>query len=141
VLNITGEKLHVNQFIMTIEKISRKFNIPVLQFRAVPNTADMRYDICLAFGRDISANILKSSVLPALDACLSGMNIEYEQKRKSGRLNAPCLHVMDPEWEEDVKKKLFESGKRDIQYKWCFVLPEFFDLDRQYIKFSVSSEG
>jgi hypothetical protein len=139
VLNITGEKLHVNQFIKAIETISREFDIPVLQFRAAANTAHMRHDICLALGRDVAADILQSSVLPGLDACLGGMNVEYEQKRKSGRLNAPRLHVMDPAWEESVKKRQIESGKRDIQYKWRFVLPEFLDLDRQYIKFSVNN--
>ena len=141
VLNLTGEKLHVNQFIMAMEKISQKFSVPILQFRAVSNSADMRYDICLALGREVSAETLSSSVIPAIDSCLSGMNIEYEQKRKSGRLNPPCLHIMKPEWEESVKKKLVESGKRDIQYKWCFILPKFFDMDQQYIKFSVNHEG
>jgi len=138
-LNLTGEKLHVNQFIMTMDKISRELDIPILQFRAVANAVAMRYDICLALGREISSGALSSTVIPAIDSCLSGMNIEYEQKRKSRRLNAPCLHIMNPGWEEGVKRTLVESGKRDLQYKWRFVTPEFLDLDRQFIIFSVKS--
>lgn len=137
VLNITGEKLHVNQLIMAIQKVKSAFHISIRQFRVISNLRDVRYDIFMALGHDVSHELLKKTVLPSIDAYLSGMNIEYSQKRRSGRLNPPCLHVMDPAWEENVRKELMESGKRDVQYKWQLISPEFLEIDRKYVKCTI----
>jgi hypothetical protein len=134
VLNITGEKLHVNQLIMAMQKVESALRILINQFRVVSNLKQVRYDIFMALGRDVSPELLKNTVLPAIDAYLSEMNIEYSQKRRSGRLNPPCLHVMDPAWEENIRKNVIESGKRDIQYKWQLISPEFWEIDKKYVK-------
>ena len=137
VLNITGEKLHVNQLIMTMQKVESAFHILINQFRVVSNLNQVRYDIFMALERDVSPELLKNTVLPAIDAYLSEMNIEYSQKRRSGRLNPPCLHVMDSAWEENVRKNVIESGKRDIQYKWQLISPEFLEIDKKYVKHTI----
>lgn len=137
VLNIIGEKIHVNQLIMTFQKIKSEFNIPINQFRVVSNLNQVRYDIFLELGQDVPFELLKNSVLPAIDLYLSEVNIEYSQKRKSKRLNRPCLHIMEPTWEENVRKIAIESGKRDTQYKWALISPEFLEIDKKYIKYTV----
>lgn len=137
VLNITGEKLHVNQIIMTFQRIKSKFNISITQFRVVSNLDQTRYDIFLGLSGDVSMELLKNSVLPSIDSYLSEINIEYSQKRKSKRLNPPCLHIMDVMWEENVRKKVIESGKRDIQYKWPLISSDFLDIDKDYIKYTI----
>lgn len=137
VLNITGEKLHVNQLIMAMQKVKSEFHILINQFRVVSNLNQVRYDIFIALGRDVSPELLKNTVLPAIDAYLSEMNIEYSQKRRSGRLKPPCLHIMNPTWEENVRKKVIESGKRDIQYKWQLISPEFWEIDKKYVKHTI----
>ncbi len=138
VLNITGEKLHINQLIMALKRTGQEFDFPIVQFRVVSNLKEMRYDILVALGRDIAGDAVGASVVRAIDCHLGEVNIEYAQKRKSKRLNAPCLHIMEPIWEESVKKKLVESGKRDIQYKWCNLSCEFLDLDKPYIKHTIA---
>ena len=138
VLNITGEKVHVNQLIMTFKKIEKKFNIEIRQFRVISNLGSLRYDFFLEIGREVAKELLINSVLPAIDLILAEINIEYAQKRKSKRLNAPCLHVMVSSWEVSVKKQLIESGKRDIQYKWENISPEFLEVDREYVKYTIN---
>jgi hypothetical protein len=138
VLNITGEKVHVNQLIMTFQKIEKKFNIEIRQFRVISNLNYLRYDIFLELGQEIVKELLMNSVLPTIDLFLAEINIEYAQKRKSKRLNAPCLHIMDSSWEANVRKQLIESGKRDIQYKWQSIASEFLEVDRGYVKYTLS---
>ncbi len=136
-LNISGEKIHVNQLIMTFQKVKFKFNISITQFRVVSNLNQLRYEIFLELGQSVSLELLKNSVLPAIDLYLSEINIEYSQKRKSKRLNPPCLHIMDSAWENSVKEKAVESGKRDIQYKWPHISLEFSDIDKRHVKYSI----
>ncbi len=137
VLNITGEKVHVNQLIMTFRKIEKKLNIEIRQFRVVSNFDHVRYDIFIEIGREIAKELLANAVLPDIDSVLAEINIEYAQKRKSKRLNSPCLHIMDSSWEAKVRKQLIESGKRDIQYKWQNISSEFLEIDKEYIKSTI----
>lgn len=137
VLNITGEKVHVNQLMMTFQKVEHKFDIKIRQFRVVSNLDQVRYDIFLELNQDVPKELLVNSVLPAIDTYLAEINIEYSQKRKSKRLNSPCLHIMDFSWEANVRKKLIESGKRDIQYKWQSISSEFLEIDKGYVKYTI----
>ena len=138
VLNITGEKIHVNQLIMTFKEIKKKFNIEIKQFRVISSLSDFRYHFFLEIGQEVAKELLMNSVLPAIDLFLAQINIEYAQKRESKRLNAPCLHVMVSSWEASVKKQLIESGKRDIQYKWQNISSDFLEIDREYVKYTIS---
>jgi len=133
ILNITGEKIHVNQLLMAMERIKSEFNISIVQFRVAPNIYHVRYDILLGLGQKVPLQKLADSILPAFDSVLQDINIEYALKRKSGRLNPPCLYIMDPLWEDNVKKKSIESGKRDIQYKWNVISHELSETDRKHI--------
>ena len=137
VLNITGEKVHINQLIMTFQNIEKKFHIEIRQFRVISNLNQVRYDIFLGLGHEVHKELLVNSIIPAIDSYLAEINIEYAQKRKSKRLNSPCLHIMDSSWEANVRKKLIESGKRDIQYKWQSISSEFLEIDKEYVKFTI----
>jgi len=141
VLNITGEKVHINQLIMTFRKIENKFNIEIKQFRVISNPNHVRYEFFLELGQKVAKELLMNSVLPTIDSFLAEINIEYAQKRKSKRLNAPCLHIMDPSWEANVRKQLIESGKRDIQYKWQSISSEFLEIDKEYVKCTIDCKG
>lgn len=138
VLNITGEKVHVNQLMMTFQKIEKKFNMEIRQFRVVSNFNQLRYDIFLELGRELAKELFVNPILPVIDSYLAEINIEYAQKRKSKRLGPPCLHIMDSSWGENVKKRLIESGKRDIQYKWQSISSEFLEIDKEYVKCTIN---
>lgn len=140
-LNITGEKIHVNQILDALDAVSKAFALEILQFRVVADTGELRYDFFLALGGDTSIDVLRHGIIPALDARLSEFNVEYKQKRRSRRLRPPCLHVMSRDWEKNIKKQMVQSGKRDIQYKWIPVMPQVFEPDRPFIVKSVKAQS
>jgi hypothetical protein len=137
VLNITGEKLHLNQLLMAFKKVRSRFDISINQFRVASNHDIVRHEIFMEFGQDVPIDLLKNSVLPEIDSCLSEINIEYSMKRKSKRLNPPCLHVMQPSWEKNFKKDLIKSGVDNVQYKWKPISSDFIDIDKKYVECTI----
>jgi len=132
-LNITGEKLHLNHFIEALRRLTVAHNVSVTQFRVVPNYTELRYEILIHFGSEASSEFLRNTALPLVDKSLSESNIEYDGKRKSRRLNPPCFHLMDETWAENVSKSAIESGYRDVQYKWRAVATKISDVDAKHI--------
>lgn len=137
VLNITGEKVHVNQLMMTFQRIASEYNIAISQFRVVSNLISIRYDIFLGLDSQPPFDLLSKSVLPAIDSLLKRINIEYALKRETKRLNPPCLHIMDSSWVEDVKINAAESRGRDIQSKWNILSPEFLEIDQKHVMHTI----
>ena len=138
-LNITGEKLHVNHFIEAFRGLTVAHNLSVTQFRIVPNYTELRYEILIHLESEASREFLRETALPLIDKSLSGSNIEYDGKRKSRRLNPPCFHLMDETWAADVRKCAIESGYRDVQYKWRAVATEISDVDARHIQHTVKT--
>jgi len=136
-LNITGEKLHVNHFIEAFRRLKVAHNLSVTQFRVVPNYEDLRYEICMQLVSEVSHEFLRDTVLPLIDQSLSEANIEYDSKRKSRRLNPPCTHLMDDSWTDDVRKHFMESRHGDVQYKWRTIATEVSAVDAQHIQHTI----
>ncbi len=137
-LSITGEKLHVNHFIEAFHRLKTAHDLSVTQFRIVPNNMDLRHEILMHLGSEVSTEFLKDTILPLIDKFLSEVNIEYDAKRKSKRLNPPCIHIMDNAWTDDVHKQFMESGYRDVQYKWKAVATEMSTVDTRHIQHTIS---
>ncbi len=133
--SITGEKMHANHFIAALERISRKFNLKIEQFRAVPNFEELRYEILLEFPERVSSLFLRREILPEIDAELQHINIEYAQKRESKRLNAPILLVMKSGWANAGFRRYILDSKRDTQYK-----PPILGLQKQLLDEEFISE-
>jgi len=136
-LNITGEKLHVNHFLRALRDVKDELSLLVSQFRAVPNHEEVRYEILMQIDSEVPREFLRDAILPCIDRSLSEANIEYAGKRESGRLNPPCIHVMDSSWENDVRGRMQEAAHRDIQYKWRLVAAELSELDAKHIWYTV----
>ena len=113
--NITGEKLSVNQIMAAFENASRVMGISIAHFKAEADIENARY--VFKVESPALAKDQRKTLLQQLDRHLSELNIEYEAKRKSFRLNDPVLHVMKPGWYERQKKALAATGKRLFQSK------------------------
>lgn len=131
--NITGEKMHVNHFTQAMAEVSRSFNLAVEQFRVVPDFEASRYEIYLELDGDVPREMLRDEIIPAIDRQLAEANVEYDQKRKSGRLEAPCLHLMSKGWSEKSLRRHVAAGKRDTQYKWRILCAERKPEDAEFI--------
>ena len=141
VLNVAGEKLHTNHFVKAFQRLKASHRLAVLQFRAVPNYKKLRCEFFVQAEPEPSRDFLFRTVLPFLDRSLAEANLEYAGKRRSRRLNPPCLHIMDASWEEDVRRSfLLAAGHRDIQYKWRTVAANVSELDKRHVRFTVDME-
>ena len=117
VTNITGEKLHVNQVVRALEQAQSVTRIAIRHFRAFADLETSRYIFLLEFDGPNPAAHTLSRLLRELDTCLRDCNIEYAQKRESGRLGAPILWVMKAGWFERKANVLLQRGARDAQFK------------------------
>ncbi|MBD1867104.1 GH3 auxin-responsive promoter family protein [Cyanobacteria bacterium FACHB-471] len=122
--NLTGEKLHVNHILMTMKQMEQEFDLAVKQYCLVPNLDEMRYHLYLELLEERSDRWIQHTLMPAIERSLAQVNVEYAQKRDSGRLHALCLHLMHPGWAEALQRQAIANGQRDVQYKWKILSPE-----------------
>ena len=52
-----------------------------------------------------------------VDEKLKKINVEYEAKRDSFRVNSPITHILQEDSFESYKKRCIETGARDGQFK------------------------
>ncbi|MHC4957009.1 MAG: GH3 auxin-responsive promoter family protein [Planctomycetota bacterium] len=125
--NLTGEKVSVNQVITAHQRAGRDAGVIAAHFRVEADLEHSRYVFMSEFsGPTTSEEEVK--FLWAVDARLKEINIEYEAKRKSMRLNDPILHVMKEGWYERGRRRQVEEGMRAFQAKT--VLLAVVDPDR-----------
>ncbi len=116
--NLTGEKMHVNHILLAMSQVQQQFALPVGVYRMVPNLEEMRYDLYLELTEGRSPTWLQDTILPAIDAALAQVNLEYAQKRLSRRLNPLCLYIMRSGWAEAECRQAIAQSQRDAQHKW-----------------------
>jgi len=104
VTSITGEKVHVNQWIEAMAAAQRIADVEVRHFRACADAKKSLYVFSVELPGAGPGTDRLMLLLRELDGGLAKLNIEYAQKRASGRLAAPVLWVMQPGW--------FERGSR-----------------------------
>ena len=126
VTNITGEKLHVNHVIQAMEQAQRATGAVVRHFRAFADMENSRYAFMVECDGAKDDDATLSHLLAELDACLFEINVEYADKRKSARLQAPVLCVMKHGWYERKAAVALRAGARDVQFKaqLLSVIPE-----------------
>jgi hypothetical protein len=138
--NVTGEKMHANHILVAMEEVRRQFNLPVEQFRAVPDFEKSRYCIYIELSANISGDVLRDKAIPLIDQVLAKVNVEYMEKRKSKRLKLPYLAIMQHGWAEAECRKFVQSGKRDVQFKWRVLCAEAMAEDNTAIIKTIESE-
>ncbi len=115
--NITGEKLHSAQVAKALDGAAAGTGMAVVALQLIPDPVASRYDLLVELEHPESTGLDLFSA--AFDRHLAKQNIEYEQKRKSKRLQPCRTWRMRCGWSArrqraDVEKR----GKRDTQYKW-----------------------
>ena len=93
-LSLEGEKLHVSQLIDAMRNAQTTSGVAVEYFRFLGHPTENRYSLQLELRNEATPDDALISLGRAVDDALSRLNIEYEQKRGSGRLHPPLLHIM-----------------------------------------------
>jgi hypothetical protein len=130
-VNITGEKLHINQVLDATRAAAEVMDFEWQQFQIIPNVEQARYDFLLEPRTKDSSNQQMSEFLAEFDRQLMLVNMEYEQKRRSHRLSMPRLYRMKLGWSDQKRfREVSLGGKRDAQYKWAMIQQEWDDFSR-----------
>ena len=117
VTSITGEKLHVNQLIGAMARAQSTAGVAVQHFRACADVEKSLYVLSVELDGVMPSRQTLVQLLQELDAGLRELNVEYAQKRDSGRLGAPVLCVMKSGWFERKTQTILQPGGRDTQFK------------------------
>ena len=129
-LNITGEKLHLNHVVHAVRAAEHATGLGVWQFRLIPDVEAARYDLLVELPRPAESGRALARFAAAFDRALIDVNVEYRSKRASARLAAPRLCVMREGWAERRCREEFARGRREIQHKWVVMCPEWDDSSR-----------
>jgi hypothetical protein len=128
-LNITGEKLHLNHVLPAVRAAEHTAGLGVWQFRLIPDVEAARYDLLIELVGQTDASAEPTDALAAFvtafDVHLAALNTEYKSKRASARLGPPRLCVMRAGWSERLCREEFARGRREVQYKWSVMRPEW----------------
>lgn len=138
--NITGEKMHVNHIVQAFETVRRRFDLNVEQFRVVPDLENCRYEIFVEIKENGFLDLPGQQILNALDDELQHVNMEYKQKRKSGRLAPPVVFQMKRGWAESGLRRHVADGKRDTQYKPQILCAQRNANDHEFIDETIKIE-
>ena len=128
--SITGEKLHVMQVISAMAATQHLLPLEMTQYRMIPDVDASRYDLLLELaGARQTEDVL--GFVDLFDGELGKANIEYAQKRESGRLAGLRIHLMKKGWSEQQWRADVAKGKRDSQYKWPYIQLEWNEDSRR----------
>ena len=116
-VNLEGEKLHVSQLIQAVEAAQTSVGIGIEYYRAVGHPETSRYNLQLELKRLPVADESAIRLGRAIDDQLARLNIEYEQKRRSGRLHSPLVQIMAKGWSSRRLEVKLAQAVRDIQFK------------------------
>ncbi len=131
--SITGEKIHADQVMSAVRAAEQNLKTPLQQFRAWAEPMELCYVLGVELGASPSLEHL-TLFLTQFDDQLAANNLEYASKRASGRLRKPRLALMQKGWHEAERRRQFQSGKRDVQFKWNVLLQEQSPHDQAYIQ-------
>lgn len=138
--NITGEKLHANHILEATRSAQQKVGLRLLQVRAIANLRESRYDLLVESAEPDAGYGQLGSFLAAFDEALCCLNVEYAQKRRSKRLNAPHAYRMGVGWSEAQKRLDIAAGRRESQYKWRMIASEWDEHSRTQMGREISLE-
>ncbi len=134
-VNLEGEKLHVSQLIQAVEAAQTSVGIGIEYYRAVGHPETSRYNLQLELKRLPVADESAIRLGQAIDDQLASLNIEYEQKRRSGRLHPPLVQIMAKGWSSRRLEAKLAQAVRDIQFKDNLLgVPDEDDHDAEVIR-------
>jgi hypothetical protein len=118
--SITGEKVSDNQVIEAVTAAAADAGVELAHFRALADAEAARYVFQVEAKGGAISKSQGRGLLEAIEHKLTSLNIEYEAKRKSQRLEAPELQVMKAGWHE---RGMESQGKRLFQSKSVVLQP------------------
>lgn len=115
VTSLTGEKLYEAQVIEAVRDVSTREGVPATFFLLVAEEDRSSYTL---FVEPTNGALLDCrSMAESVDRRLGELNLEYESKRKSGRLGDLRLARLQPGTADAYKAACVRAGQRETQFK------------------------
>lgn len=126
--SITGEKLAESQVVEAVNAAVRECGVNLELFTLTPQWGEPPgYTLFVqcdpAYGEPDSLRLSRFAAV--VDEQLANANVEYRDKRESGRLASVRLQVLPPQhWDSFTKTRQSRSGGSPEQYKHPCLLPD-----------------
>lgn len=115
VTSITGEKLYEGQVTNAVHRLEDKYQCSPIFYLMIADEKDSRYRLYIETAE--SKELKVAAIARDIDDVLSNSNIEYDGKRKSGRLHKLEVIQLLPGAGEAYKQHQLDKGIREGQYK------------------------
>ena len=112
VTNLTGEKLYEGQLIQGVWELLNESDIDIPFFKMLGDCQDLRYTMYI---EQDNIDVIE------LERRLSKTNIEFRDKRKSGRLKPTRLINLKNGTGEAYKQHCLANGQREGQFKMIYL--------------------
>ncbi|MDE2641151.1 MAG: GH3 auxin-responsive promoter family protein [Verrucomicrobiota bacterium] len=129
VISLTGEKLYEDQVNIAVLKVINKYNLKIKFYVMVAYSEELKYRLYIQ-------QPFKSDYAQEIEQEISHLNIEYMEKRKSGRLMPLEVICVEKETAEEFKKYNLDKGQREGQFKLIRLLSDK-DCDFDFNKFCI----
>ena len=117
--SITGEKLTESQVLDAVPALLTKRNVPQQFFILIADEETAGYTLFVEAGGGEAGHHHDAAAIAAdVDYRLSQLNVEYEAKRKSGRLIPLEVRWLRPGAGDRYRQVCVQSGQRDTQFKY-----------------------
>ena len=117
--SITGEKLTESQALDAVPAVLSERNIHQRFFIVIADEEASGYTLFVEVGDGEAAHAADGAAIAAdLDFRLCQLNVEYEAKRKSGRLVPMEVRWLPPGTGDRYRSACVQSGQRDTQFKY-----------------------
>ena len=117
VINLTGEKLYEDQVNKAVLKVIKNYNLGIKFFVMVAYSEELKYRLYIQ-------QPFKAAYAHEIEEEISRLNIEYMEKRKSGRLMPLEIICVEKRTAEEFKKYNLDKGQREGQFKLIRLLSD-----------------
>ncbi len=115
ITNITGEKIFEEQIVTIMHDLHHERILDYRFFLLIADEEQMQYRFYIETSHEAQSNAL--SLQHNIDQRLQTINMEYQAKRQSGRLNPLKLTFLKEQSFEAYKRFYIEQGQREGQFK------------------------
>jgi len=128
--SLTGEKLSEYQVVLAVDEAQRELGVRLGAYLVLPRWAEPPHYHLLVEETDIPDEATANRLAEAVERQLRRVNLEYENKRSTLRLDAiRAIRVPPGSWSNFQKRRLARSGGTVEQYKQPCLLSDLNSLD------------
>jgi hypothetical protein len=115
VTSITGEKLYESQVLAAVRVVMDQYGVTARFVMMLADEAERRYSLYMELEGEVMPDRVEMAV--AVDRKLADLNVEYQAKRESQRLEGVVVYWLRRHAGEAYKQHCVQQGQREGQFK------------------------